>query len=391
MIRIPFIYNLRSMKVRWVSTFVAIMSIAGVVAVFLAVLSMARGFRETVKSSGSENNALVLRGGATGEIQSILPLEHTKIIGDAAGVKRDENNTPIISQEVVANISLPRRGTGEKNNVLFRGVSHQALEVHDRIKMTGGRFFKPGRTELVVGKNVAPSFQGLDMDESISFGGQSWTVVGVFESGGTSFDSEIWCDATLLNQAYNRPTDIFQSVTAKLSSMDSFGKFKDALTSDPRLTVKVERESAYYENQSKGLATFIRVIGFLIAFIMAIGAVFAALNTMYAAVSERSSEIATLRALGFVEGNVVVSFLLESLTIAFCGGIVGCLVILPLNGFTASTFNMATYSQLAFAFRVTPDLMMQGILFALFMGFFGGLLPALRAARQQIAGTLREM
>jgi putative ABC transport system permease protein len=227
------------------------------------------------------------------------------------------------------------------------------------------------------------------MGQSISFGGQTWEVVGIFESGGTSFDSEIWCDATLLRQAFKRPTDIFGAVTAKLSSSDAFGQFKDALTSDPRLNIKVERENSYYENQSKGLATFIRVIGFMIAFVMAIGAVFAALNTMYAAVSARASEIATLRALGFGSGNVVASFLLESLTIAFWGGIAGCVVVLPLNGFTASTFNMATYSQLAFAFKVTPDLMVQGMIFALLMGFFGGLFPALRAARQSIAGTLR--
>jgi len=391
MIHIPFIYNLRSMKARWISALVAVMSIAGVVAVFLAMLSMARGFRETIKSAGSDDNALVLRGGATSEVMSSLHLEHTKIIGDAAGVKRDKKGNPIISKEVVTNIYLARRDTKIKYNVKIRGLTPKALEVHDKITLTKGRFFKPGLAELVVGKNLAPAYQGLDMGESISFGGQTWQVVGLFESGGSSFDSEIWCDATLLCQAFKRPTDIFGAVTAKLSSTDTFSQFKDALTSDPRLNIKVERESTFYEKQSKGLATFIRALGFVVAFVMAIGAVFAALNTMYASVSERSSEIATLRALGFVEGNVVTSFLLESLTISFFGGIVGCVLVLPLNGFTASTFNMATYSQLAFAFRVTPDLMIQGIIFALFMGFFGGLFPALRAALQPIAGTLRGM
>ena len=391
MLKIPFIYNLRSMKARWSSTLVAILGIAGVVAVFLAMLSMARGFRTTVKSSGSESNAIVRRAGSTSEMQSAVHLEHVKIIGDADGVDRDKTGTPIISPEVVV-IAYPyTRSASQKINVLIRGVSHKALEVRDSIKLTRGRFLKPGVTELVVGRNVTRLYQNLKLGSSLTFGEQDWTVVGIFDAGGSAFDSEIWCDAHLLNQTYKRPTEVFQSITAKLSSKNAFTQFKDALTADPRLTVDVEREITYYERQAEALTTLIRVLGFLIAFVMAIGAVFAALNTMYASVSARSSEIATLRALGFVEGNVVVSFLLESLAIAFLGGFLGCLIILPLNGFTTSTTNFASFSNLSFAFRVTPDLMFQGMMFALFMGFFGGFFPALRAALQPIAGTLRGM
>ena len=279
----------------------------------------------------------------------------------------------------------------DENNVLIRGVSPKALEIRKRVNLIKGRFFTPGLAELVVGKSAAAMYQKLDIGNSLTFGGQAWAVVGIFDAGGTSFDSEIWCDPTLLSQAFKRPSDVFQTVTVKLSSKDSFNTLKEKLTTDPRLYVKVERESTYYKNQSEGLARLIRALGFIIALVMAIGAVFAALNTMYAAVSERSSEIATLSALGFTGRNIVVSFLLESLTISFFGGIIGCLIILPLNGFTASTFSMTTFSQIAFAFRVTPDLMIQGIIFALFMGFFGGLFPALRAARQPIAGALRSL
>ena len=391
MIRIPFIYNLRSMKARWSSTLVAVLGIAGVVAVFLAMLSMARGFRTTLRASGSEDNAIIRRVGSISEMQSAVPLRQVKIIGDVVGIARDKTGTPIISPEVVVIASLPIRVTGNNVNALIRGGSRKSLEVRDRLKLTQGRFYNPGMAELVSGKNAATLYENVELGGLLTFGGQTWTVVGIFDADGSTFDSEIWCDANLLNQTYKRPTEIFQSITAKLASIEAFSEFKDALTVDPHITVDVEREITYYERQAEALTTLIRVLGYLVAFVMAIGAVFAALNTMYASVSARSSEISTLRALGFVEGNVVVSFLLESLAIAFLGGIVGCLLILPLNGFTASTTNFSTFSHLAFAFKVTPDLMVQGIIFALFMGFFGGLFPALHAAMQPIAGTLRGM
>jgi len=285
MSRIPFIYNLRSMKARWVSTLVAVLSIASVVAVFLAVLSMARGFQETVKISGSEENAIILRGGALSEIQSALTLEQVRIIGDAAGVARDESGNPLITPEVVVDVSLTRKSTDIEASVILRGVSKKAFEIRKKVKLIQGRFFKPGLTELVVGKNAAVFYNNLNLGDSLLLGGQTWNVVGIFDAGGSSFDSEIWCDANVVNQTFKRPTNIYQSVTAKLSSVDTFNKFKDALTVDPRLSISVERESTYYENQSKPLTTFIRAIGFMVAIVMSIGAVFAALNTMYAAVS----------------------------------------------------------------------------------------------------------
>jgi putative ABC transport system permease protein len=225
----------------------------------------------------------------------------------------------------------------------------------------------------------------------VKFGGGTWTVVGIFDAGGSAFDSELWCDALVLNQVYMRPQNIFQSITVHLTSPGAFAEFKDALTSDPRLTVEAEREQTYYEKNSQALTNLIRVLGTLVAFIMGIGAVFGALNTMYSAISERTREIATMRALGFGGGSVVASFVFESLFIAGLGGVIGCVAVLPINGWTTGTINFQTFSHLAFAFKITPGLLAVGVGFALLMGLVGGLPPALRAVRRPVAAALREL
>jgi putative ABC transport system permease protein len=265
------------------------------------------------------------------------------------------------------------------------------LAVRDSARIVAGRFFQPGLNELVVGRNVAGSYVGFELGSTVRFGGSAWTVVGVFDAGGSAFDSELWCDANVLNQAYLRPRNPFQSVTVRLTSPDGLTRFKDALTSDPRVTVQVDREIEYYEKQSRLLTTLIVVLGTIVAAVMGIGAVFGALNTMYSAVAERSREIATMRAVGFGVGSVVTSFLLEALCIALVGGLLGCLAVLPLNGLTTGAMNWQTFSHLAFAFRVTPLLLGWGLLFALLMGLVGGVPPAIRAARQPIAVALREL
>jgi len=238
---------------------------------------------------------------------------------------------------------------------------------------------------------VAASYVGLELGKTVKFGGGTWTVVGVFDSGGTAYDSELWCDFSVLRQVYQRPQNMFQSATARLSSPDALPSFKDALTADPRVTVQIDREIDYYAKQSRQLTTLITVLGTIVAVVMGIGAVFGALNTMYSAIAERAREIATLRALGFGAGSVVVSFVLESLCIALVGGLLGCAVVLPLNGLTTGTINWQTFSHLAFAFRVTPDLLAMGVGFALLMGLVGGVPPAIRAARARIAVALREL
>jgi putative ABC transport system permease protein len=257
------------------------------------------------------------------------------------------------------------------------------------VKIIEGRFFQPGLTELIVGRNVARTYVGLALGDTVKFGGGTWHVVGVFDAGGSAFDSEVWCDSVVLNQTYKRPDTIYQSVTVHLTSPDALQQFKDSVTADPRMSVDVTREVDYYSKQSRAVTTLIVVLGTMIAIVMVVGAVFGALNTMYSAVSERSREIATMRALGFGGPSVVISFLIEALLISFLGGVVGCLAALPLNGLTTSTMNFQTFSSLAFAFRITPVLLLTGIIFALFMGVVGGLPPAIRAARRPVAQALR--
>jgi putative ABC transport system permease protein len=387
---IPLSYNLNSLRVRWTSTVVAVLGIAGTVGVFVAMLSMAKGFKTTLVSSGSPRNAIVLRGGATSEMESGVGLDQVHVIEDAPGVARGAAG-PLVSPEVVVIAAFPLKATGTDANVQVRGVSPKAMEVRDSIKMASGRFFQPGLNELVVGRNVAGTYTGFDLGSKVKFGGGEWTVVGVFDAGGSAFDSEVWADSTVLQAVYKRPPNVFQSVTVRLTSPEAFTGFKDALTSDPRVTLQASRERDYYDKQSRALTTLIQVLGTMVAVVMGLGAVLAALNTMYSAVAERSREIATMRALGFGTGSVVTSFVFESLCIAFVGGLLGCICILPINGMTTGTMNWQTFSHLAFAFRVTPELLAAGMMFALLMGLVGGVPPAVRAARARIAVALREL
>ncbi|HEU4525817.1 MAG TPA: ABC transporter permease, partial [Gemmatimonadales bacterium] len=297
----------------------------------------------------------------------------------------------VVSPEVVVVAALPLQKTGTDALVQVRGVTLRALEVHDRVKVVDGRFFTPGLPELVVGKHAKDAYAGLAVGDSVRLGGTTWAVVGSFDGGGSSFDSEIWCDANLLNSTYQRPAGIHQSTTARLRSPEALDALQRRFAADPRMRVRVERETEYYMKASQMMTTFIRVLGSLVALVMALGAVFAALNTMYSAVAERSREIATIRALGFGAGAVIVSFVLESLLVAGVGGVIGCLAALPLNGLVTQTMNFQTFSHLSFAFRVTPAVMGMGLLFGLFMGLVGGLPPAVRAARLPVAEALRDL
>jgi putative ABC transport system permease protein len=387
---IPIVYNIRSVKARWTSSIVAVLGIAGTVGVFVAMLSLARGFRATLVASGSADNAIVLRAGATAEMMSGIKLEDVKILQDAPGVGRNADG-PLVTSEVVVVAPFPLQTTGTNANVQVRGVSGNVLTIRKNIKIAQGRMFQPGLAELLVGKNASTSYSGLTLDNTVNFGGGHWKVVGIFDAGGSSFDSEVWCDARVLDDVYKRPSNIFQSATIHLSSADAFEQFKDAVTSDRRLNLDVSREIDYYAKQSTRMTQMITILGGLVAFVMAIGAVFGALNTMYSAVAERGREIATMRALGFGGGAVVFSFLVEALLISFVGGALGCLAVLPLNGLTTGAMNWQTFSHLAFAFRVTPGLLIAGVIFALLMGLLGGLPPAMRAAWRPVAVALREL
>src|SRR5258707_4045357 len=387
---IPLVYNVRSVKARWTSTIVALVGIAGTVGVFVAMLSLARGFKAALVSSGSADNALITRAGATSEMTSGVSIDAVKIIQDAPGIARGADG-PLLTPEAVLMAPIPLRSTGTDANVELRGVAPNVFAIRNNVKIIEGRMFRPGLSELIVGKNAKATYSGLTLGSTIGLGSARWQVVGIFDAGGSAFDSEVWGDAHLLNGAYKRPDTFSQSVTVHLTSPAALQQLKDSLTSDPRLNVDVVREIDYYSKQSTRMTTLITILGGFVAGIMAIGAVFGALNTMYSAVAERGREIATMRALGIVPAAVVISFSVEALLISFVGGGIACLAVLPLNGLTTSTMNFQTFSNLAFAFKVTPELLAKGIFFALAMGLIGGLLPAVRAARLPVATALREL
>ena len=387
---VPISYNFRSIKERWTSTIVAVLGIAGTVGVFVAMLSLARGFKATLVASGSPGNALIMRAGSSSEMMGGITLDSVRVAQDGPGVAHDANG-PLVTQEVVGVVPFPLISTGTDANVQVRGVSPNVLTIRNFAKIVQGRMFQPGLAELVVGKNASRTYAGLTVGNSVNFGGGRWQVVGVFDAGGSSFDSEVWCDAHILSQVLKRPDNIFQSATIHLTSPAAFQQFKDTVTADPRMNVDVWREIDYYAKQSTTMTRLITVLGGFVAAIMAIGAIFGALNTMYSAVAERGREIATMRALGFSTWNVILSFLFEALLISFAAGLIGCLAVLPLNGLTTNTMNWQTFSNLAFAFKITFDLLLMGVLFALVMGVLGGLLPAIRAAISPVAVALREL
>jgi putative ABC transport system permease protein len=390
-VAIPVIYNFRSVKARWSSAIVAVVGIAGTVGVFVAMLSLARGFKATLVSSGSEDNAIIMRAGATSEMTGGVTIDTVKIIQDKPGIARGADGSPLVTPEVVLVAPIPLISTGTDANVEIRGVSKNVLEIRRNVKIVEGRMFSPGLNEIVVGKNANASYAGLTLGNTIGLGSVHWKIVGIFDAGGSSFDSDVWGDAHLIGPAFNRPDIFFQSITVHLTSASALQQLKDAATADPRLNVDVTREIDYYSKQSNRLTTLITVLGGLVAGVMAIGAVFGALNTMYSAVAERGREIATMRALGFGGPSVVFSFVIEALLIAFVGGLVGCIAVLPLNGLTTGAMNLQTFSHVAFAFKITTELLVKGIVFALVMGVIGGFLPAVRAASMPVASALREL
>jgi len=382
--------NLRSIPQRLTSTIVALVGITGVVTVVIGVLSISEGFRSVLDLAGAEDVAIVLRGGATDEMGSGLSLEQTRIIADREQLARDAQGA-IASAELYVIVDIPMRSTGTAANVPLRGVGKYASALRQDFRITEGRMFTPGTFEVIVGRGAAAQFAGLEVGKSIKSGTTEWHVTGIFADRGSVAESEIWTDATVLQGAYNRGTS-YQSVRARLTSAAAMQSFKDALTVDPRLNVRVFSERHYYEEQSQTLVALVRTLGLAIAILMGLGAVFAALNTMYSAVSARTREIATLRALGFGTFPVVASVLVEAMLIAVVGGVLGMVIAyVAFNGLRASTMNFANFSQITFAFTITPALLTQGLIYALTLGFFGGLLPSLRAARLPIVSGLREL
>lgn len=383
-------FGLMSIPQRRGAVAATVIGIAGVVAVLVGVLSIAAGFRRAMMASGAPDAAVVLRSGADSEMVSGFDRAATRLIADAAGIARNAHG-PLASAELFVIINLPKRSTGTDANVPLRGVESAALHVRDNVKIVAGRMFEWGKNEVVVGVGAAREFAGLDVGSSIAVGRATWPVVGLFSANGGVAESEIWTDAKVLQGAYNRG-DSFQSVYTRLVSPGAFTEFKDSLTTNPQLNVKVVRQSDYYAEQSQMLTKLITTLGFLIATLMAVGAVFGALNTMYSAVTARTREIATLRALGFGSSAIIIALMIESLVLAFVGGAIGGgLAYAGFNNFHAATMNWQSFSQVVFAFAVTPQLLVQGIIWATLIGLVGGLFPAIRAARMPIAAALREL
>ena len=386
--KIPLIYNLRSLKERPVSTATTAAGMALVVAVFVAMMALSNGFRSALAGTGSDDNILMLRKGAGAEMNSGLSRESANIIAAMPFVARDETGRPLVSAETFVVITL-ERSVGGLANVVIRGVSEQAIKVRKGIAIVEGRMFRPGAAEVMVGRTMAARFPNTSVGDVIKFGDRDWTVVGQFTADGSSFESEIWGENEQMMPIFRG--EIFQTITIRMADPSAFLAVKQTLEEDPRLSVDALQERVFYENQSVMLNQILNFIAIFVAGIMAVGAVFGAINTMYAAVSSRSSEIAVLLTLGFKPFSVLSSFMAEAIMIALLGGVVGCLIVLPINGLITSTTNWGSFSEVAFAFRITPGLLLNGLLFATVMGLIGGFFPARRAAKQTVIAAMRNV
>jgi putative ABC transport system permease protein len=383
--------NLRSIGARLGSSSVAVIGIAGVVLVFVAVLSIAEGVNATMKASGDPNTVLILRAGSDTEMTSGLAGDSVRVIQDAPGIARDASGTALVSPELFVVVDHPLKRSGSPANVPLRGVSPEAFKVHDRLRIVEGRNFEFGKKEIIAGKAASRQFLGLNVGTTIKWGENAWTLVGIFDDGGSVSESELWCDVRVLQPAYRRGNS-YQSVYAKLASPSAFEQLKDSLTANPQLTVSAMRAPDYYGSQTETLQNIVRTIGMIIGVLMGVGAVFGAVITMYTAVASRTREIATLRALGFGSFPVVVSVLVEAALLAVVGGIVGgAIAYAAFNGYETATMNFQSFSQIAFRFAVTPSLLATALFYALLMGLVGGFLPAWRAARLPVVTALREL
>jgi len=371
---------------------VVVVGIAGVVGVLVALLAMSEGYRETLSKTGNTDTAIVMRGASASEVMSVLDHVSATLIPQAAGIAKDAKGQPIASPELVVAANLPIKGgsADDEGSVQLRGVGEQAWAVRPQVKIIAGRMFTPGMRELIAGKGAAKQFAGLEPGHQVRLGSQLWTVVGVFASG-DALDSEIWGDAGVVADTYRRGASR-TSVTVRLSNPQAFDAFKAELVANPQLKVDVDTTLAYFSKQSEGTTETIRDIGITVGLIMAIGALFGALNTMFAAVASRAREIATLRAIGFRGLPVVVAVMLETMLLALLGGVLGGLLAwLLFNGYSASTLAAGTVGKLSFELEVTAKLLWIGVLWALTIGFIGGLFPALRAARLPVTTALREL
>ncbi len=385
--RIPFSYGIRNLWTRRFTSVLTILGMALVVFVFASILMLAEGLKKTLVDTGSYDNGIVIRKGSDSEVQSGVDRLSASIVETQPEIAIGVNGNRLVARELVVLINLPKRGSNKPSNVVIRGTTENSLLLRPQVKLAAGRMPRAGSSEIMAGQSIARRFKGGGLGESLHFGMRDWVVVGIFDAGNTGFSSEIWGDVDQLMQAFRRP--VYSSVIFKLRDAADFDKVKLRLENDPRMTIEVKRESVYYEEQSKVMAKFLRVLGLSLTIIFSTGATIGAMITMYAAVANRTNEIGTLRALGFQRRNILAAFLMESLLLGFLGGATGLFFASFMQLITNSTMNFQTFSELAFSFSLTIKIVYQSMLFSLIMGFVGGVLPAVRASRMNIVDALR--
>lgn len=385
--RIPLSYCFRNLWTRRLTTVLTTSGMALVVFVFASILMLAEGLQKTLVETGSYDNVVVIRKSSVSEVQSGVDRLQASIIETQPEVALGANSQLLLAKELVVLISLPKRGSDKPSNVVIRGISESSLLMRPQVKLVEGRMPRPGSSEIIAGNSIAKRFKGGGVGEVLRFGMRDWTVVGIFDAGNTGFSSEIWGDAEQLMQAFRRP--VYSSILFKLRDSPEFEKFKTRIESDPRLTLEAKRETRYYKDQSEIMAKFLRIMGISLTIIFSLGAIIGAMITMYAAVAHRTGEIGTLRAIGFQRTSILSAFLIESLLLGFSGGCVGLFFASFLQLFTISTMNFQTFSELAFTFSLTFEIIYKALFFSLIMGFVGGALPAVRASRMNIVEALR--
>jgi ABC-type antimicrobial peptide transport system permease subunit len=386
-VKIPFSYVFRNLWARKLTTLLTAGGMALVVFVFAAVLMLDAGLRKTLVSTGDVRNAVLLRQAAQTEVQSSVTREQASLVETFPEVARGADGAPLVSKEVLVLTQLATRAGGKPGNVVVRGLPAMGLQLRAQVRLVDGRPFRPGTSEIVVGRAIAREFAGTGLGERQRFAGREWTVVGVFDAGNSAFDSEMWGDVEQMMQAFRRTT--YSSTIARLRDAGELGAFAARVATDQRLVLDVKREPLFYEEQSKQLSAFISILGITLSVIFSIGAMIGAMITMYASVSNRTGEIGTLRALGFRRSAILGAFLLESILLALVGGAIGLALAAGLQAFTITTMNWQSFSQLAFGFHLTPGIVAGTLAFSTAMGLVGGFLPSVRAARLEIVDALR--
>jgi putative ABC transport system permease protein len=385
--KVPFSYIFRNLWTRKVTTLLTAGGMALVVFVFAAVLMLDAGLKKTLVSTGSYDNAILLRQSAQTEIQSAVSRDQASLIETLPEVARGTDGAPLVSKETLVLTQIPKKGSDKPANIVVRGLPPLGFTLRPQVHLVEGRLFRPGSSEIIVGRSIADGFDGVEIGQSQRFAGREWVVVGVFDGGKSAFDSEVWGDVEQMMQAFRRTS--YSSVIARLRERGAFDAFRERVATDQRLTLDVKQEPVFYEEQSRQLSTFISILGITLSVIFSIGAMIGAMITMYAAVSSRTGEIGTLRALGFRRSSILAAFLLESILLALVGGLVGLAIASGLQAFTITTMNWQSFSQLAFGFHLTPGIVVTTLAFSVFMGLVGGFLPSVRAAQLEIVDSLR--